>query len=111
MSDHFGNFIFEFQCGFRQRLSAQRSLLVITERWKKCGDKGKAFRALPKDFLKAFDYNPHDLIIAKSNAYDLSLSASKLLHNWLSCRIRRRKINIGSTIIQHFCFLFIFDTE
>ena len=65
----------------------------MIEKWKKCVDKGKTFGALLTDLSKAFDCLPHDLIIAKLNAYGFSLSASKLIHNYLSHRKQRTKIN------------------
>ena len=93
MSDYLGNFFSKFQCRFRQGISAQHCLLAITEKWKNSLDKGKTFGALLTDLSKAFDCLPHDLMIAKLNAYGFSLSASKLIHNYLSHRIQRTKIN------------------
>ena len=68
-------------------------VLVMKEKWKNSVDKGKTFGALLTDLSKAFDCLPHDLIIAKLNAYGFSLSASKLTHNYLSHRKQRTKIN------------------
>ena len=65
----------------------------MIEKWKKCVDKGKTFGALLTDLSKAFDCLPHDLIIAKLNAYGFSLSTSKLINNYLSHRKQRTKIN------------------
>ena len=65
----------------------------MIEKWKNSVDKGKTFGALLTDLSKAFDCLPHDLIIAKLNAYGFSLSASKLIHNYLSHRKQRTKIN------------------
>ena len=65
----------------------------MIEKWKKYVDKGKTFGALLTDFSKAFDCLPHDLIIAKLSTYDFNLSASKLIHNYLSHRKRRTKVN------------------
>ena len=93
ISDYLGNFFSKFQCGFRQCIIAQHCLLAMIGKWKNCVDKGKTFGALLTDLLKAFDGLPHDLIIAKVNAYDFSLSASKLTHNYLSHRKQRTNIN------------------
>ena len=51
------------------------------------------FGALLTDLSKAFDCLPHDLMIVKFNANGFSLSASKLVHNYLSNRKQRTKIN------------------
>ena len=83
MSTYLGKFFSKFQCGFCQGIRAQHCLLAMTEKWKKCVDKGKTFGALLTDLPKAFDSLPHDLIIVKLNAYGCSLSASKLIHTYL----------------------------
>ena len=80
MSDYPGKSFSKFQFGFRQGISAQHCLLTMIEKWKKCVDKGKTFGALLTGLSKVTDCLPHDLIIAKLNAYGFSLSASKLIH-------------------------------
>ena len=52
----------------------------MVERWKNAVDKGKVFGALLTDLSKAFDCLPHELIIAKLNAYGFKLAALKLKH-------------------------------
>ena len=104
MSDYLGNFFSKFQCGFRQGISAQHCLLAMIENWKKCVDKGKTFGALLTDLSKAFDCLPHDLIIAKSNPYGFSLSASKLIHSYLSHRKQRTKINSSNSSWEEILF-------
>ena len=65
----------------------------MIEKWKKSVDKGKTFAALLTDLSKAFDCLPHDLIIAKLNAYGFSLSATRLMQSCLCNRKQRTKIN------------------
>ena len=56
-------------------------------------DKGKVFGVLLTDLSKAFDCLSHELIVAKLNAYGFSLSALKLMQNYLVERKQRTKIN------------------
>ena len=63
----------------------------MIEEWKKSVDNRKAFGALLKDLLKAFDYLDHELLIAKVNAYGFSLPILKLIHDCLSSRKQRNK--------------------
>ena len=51
------------------------------------------FGALLADLSKAFDCLDHALVIAKRNAYDFSLPALKLVHDYLSNRKQRTKVN------------------
>ena len=55
-------------------------------------DKRKAC-VLLTDLSKAFDCFPHELIIAKINAYGFSLSTLKLMQSYLSERKLRTNIN------------------
>ena len=76
----------------------------MTEKWKKCVDKGKTFGAVLTDLSKAFDCLLHDLIIAKLNACHFSLSASKLIHNYLSHRKQRTKVNASYSSWEEILF-------
>ena len=51
------------------------------------------FGALLTDLSKAFDCLDHELLIAKLNAYGFSLPALKLVHDYLSNRKQRTKVN------------------
>ena len=67
----------------------------MIDKWKKAVDNHKVFGAILTDLSKAFDCICHDLLIAKLNAYGLSLPALKLITDYLQNRKQRTKI--GST--------------
>ena len=93
MSHFFENILSKYQCGFRKGFSAQHCLLAMPEKWKRSADDDKAFGELLTDLSKAFDCPDHELLIARLNAYGFSLTASKLIHNCLSNRKQRIKVN------------------
>ena len=63
------------------------------DRWKSAVDDKKVFGALLTDLSKAFDCLSHELIIVKLNPYSFSLTALKLIYDYLSNRQQRTKIN------------------
>ena len=65
----------------------------MIEKWKKSVDNGGVFGALLTDLSKAFDCILHDLIIAKLEAYGFHIDALKLIHDYLSNRKQRVKVN------------------
>ena len=67
----------------------------MLEKWKNAVDKEKVFDALLTDLSKSFDCLPHELIIAKLNAYGFKLTALKLMHSHFSHRKQRTKVNHG----------------
>ena len=87
-------FLSMYQCGFRKAFDvAFDYLLAMLEKWKKAADIKNVFGALLTDLSKAFDYFPHDLIIAKRNAYVFSPPALNLIQNYLASRKQRSEIN------------------
>ena len=58
----------------------------MLEKWKKTVDQGKLFGALLTDLSKAFDCLPHEIMIAKLNAYRFYLASLKLMIDYLSGR-------------------------
>ena len=93
MSQFFKDIFSKYQCGFRKGFSTQQCLLTMLEKWKRSVDNSKMFGALLTDLSKAFDCLDHELVIAELKAYGFSLTALKLVHNYLSNRKQRTKIN------------------
>ena len=90
-----------FQCGFRKGFNAQQCLTVMIEKAKGIMDKGGHFSALLTDLSKAFDCLPHDLLIAKLDAYEFKNDALYLIFNYLSNRKQRVKINSSFSSFQN----------
>ena len=93
ISVYFDKFLSDQQCGFRKGYSTQHCLLNLLEKWKNSVDKGKSFGALLTDLSKAFDCLDHELLTAKLNAYGFTLPALRLIHDYLSNRKQRTKID------------------
>ena len=55
--------------------------------------RGKVVGAVLADLSKAFDCLNHDFLIAKLNAYGFSLPTVRLIHDYLSNRKQRTRIN------------------
>ena len=79
MSSFFDNFLSKQQYGFRKGYSTQQCLLALLEKWKRAVDSCQMF--------------DHELLIAKLNGYGFSLPALKLVHDYLSNRKQRAKVN------------------
>ena len=69
----------KYQCGFCRDYNAQYCLVSLIEKWKKSVDNGGAFGALLTDLSKAFDCLPHELLIARLDAYGFDKSSLKLI--------------------------------
>ena len=93
----------------------------MLEKGKRAVDNNKVFGALLTDLSKAFDCISHDLLIAKLNAYGLSLSALKLMHSYLQNRKIEQKSGhptvFGKKLLQvfhkgqfwdHFCLIYFY---
>ena len=93
ISEFFENIFSKIQYGFRKGHSTQQCLLAMLEKWKRSVDSGKAFGALLTGLSKAFDCFGHKLLITKLNAYGFSLPALRLVHDYLSYKKQRKRVN------------------
>ena len=93
LEEYFQALLSKYQCGFRKDYSVINALIPMIEKWRKSHDDGGTFEALLTDLSKAFDYLPHELLIAKLHAYRVDISSLKLLHSYLTKRKQRLKLN------------------
>ena len=93
MSVYLDKFWSDHQWVFWKEYNTQHCLLDLLEKLKNSVDKGGSFGALLTDLSKAFDYLDHELFNAKLNAYRFTLPAIRLIHDHLSNRKQRTKID------------------
>ena len=73
-------------CAYREGHSTQHLLLKLIDRWRKCRDKSGVVGTILMDLSKAFDSLPHDLLIAKLDAYGFSTKSVNLIFSYLNGR-------------------------
>ena len=104
LSEYFSHNFHNFLSAFRPSYGCQTTLLRSVEDWKEALDKDVYVGAILMDLSKAFDCLPHDLLIAKLEAYGVSQGSCKLLESYLGQRHQRVKIgeffSTWSTIIN-----------
>ena len=84
---YMNNFFNELLCGFRKAHSTQHALFKLLQAWWKELDNSGFFGTILIDLPRAYDYLPHDLLIAKLEAYGLDRSSLRLLMDYLnSCK-------------------------
>ena len=81
-------------CGFRKAHSTQHSLFRLLQKWKKELDSSGTVETILMDLSKAYDCLPHDLIIAKLEAYGLDTNSLRFLFDDLSCRKQKTENGI-----------------
>ena len=80
-------------CGFRKAHSTQHALFGLLQKWQKELDSRGFVGTILMDLSKAYDYLPHDLIIAKLEAYGLDNGSLNLLLDYLSFRKQKTKVD------------------
>ena len=89
---YFQDKLSEILCGFREGYSTQHALIRLIEKWRKCLDASGIVGTILMDLSKAYDCLPHDLLIAKLEAYGFDFNSLCLMHGYLDCRHQREKV-------------------
>ena len=66
-------------------------MISLLEKWRYNIDQGRMFGALLTDLSKALDCLPHDIIIAKLNAYGFDMKALNFIYDYLRNRKQKNK--------------------
>ena len=88
-------FLYEIFCGFRKAHSTQHVLFKLLTSWQNSLNRGGSVGSILMDLSKAYDCLPHDLLLAKLQAYGFSKESIRLFLCYLTNRTQR--IKIGST--------------
>ena len=101
LTKHANEFLQIFVGAYRKLYSSQHILIRLIEEWKTQLDKNKIVGAVLLDLSKAFDCIPHDLLIAKLDAYGFDKEAPSLIYSYLKNRKQSVRINnIYSTFLE-----------
>ena len=73
----------------------QHALFRVIEMVRRCVDKGGVTAMVLMDLSKAYDCLPHDLLIAKLEAYGFGIDSLKLIHSYLT--ERKQRVKVGSS--------------
>ena len=83
-------------CGYRKGYNTQQTLVSLTEKWKKVLDDKGFGAAVLIDLSKTFE-----LLNVKLHAYGFNRDSLKLIHDYLSNRWQRTKINKSLVVEQN----------
>ena len=92
LSEYLEKYLSSILCGFRKAHSTQHALCKLLQAWQEELDKGGFAGTILMDLSKAYDCLPHDLFVAKLEAYGVGKAALNLISNYLSHRKQRTKI-------------------
>ena len=92
LNEYMEAFLNKLLCGFREAHSTQYALFRLLQKWQKELDSSGIVETILMDLPQAYDCLPHDLIIAKLEAYGLDTNSLRFPFDYLSCRKQKNKI-------------------
>ena len=93
LSEYLEKYLNTLLCGFRKTHSTQHALFKLLQAWQEELDKSGFVGTILMDLSKAYDCLPHDLLVAKFEAYGIDKNGLTLIYDYLSNRKQRTKIN------------------
>ena len=90
--EYLNNYLNDLLCGFRKAHSTQYVLSRLIQSLKKGLDNSGLVGAIPMDLSKTCGCLPHDLLIAKIDAYGLDKPSFNLLNGYLRFQKQRKKL-------------------
>ena len=93
MEKFFDKCLSKFMSAYRKAYSSQHVLIRLIEEWKRNLDKNFFVGAVMIDLSKAFDCLPHDLLIAKLEAYGFDINSLEYIYSYLKGRLQSVRIN------------------
>ena len=94
------NLMSSFLSAYHSRYSTQHVLSRLIKQWRACLDQNKVVEGILMDLSKAFDCLPHDLLIAKLEAYGVEKSSLLLLMSYLKDRKQAVKVKGIRSLFQ-----------
>ena len=86
LSQYLEKYLNSLLCGFRKAHSSQQALFKLLQAWQEELDKSGFVGTILMDLSKACDSLPHDLLVAKFEAYGIDKNGLNLIHNYLKNR-------------------------
>ena len=93
LSQYLEKHLISLLCGFRKAHSSQHALFKLLQAWQDELDKSGFVGTILMYLCKAYDSLPHDLLVAKFEAYGIDKNGLNLIHNYLTNRKQRTKIS------------------
>ena len=86
------HFLSQILCGFRKAHSTQHAIFRLLQSWQTELDESGYVGSILMDLTKAYDCIPHELLIAKLDAYGLHKNNLNLIADYLSGGKQRTRI-------------------